>query len=48
MPNHTTLTLGELLSHPNTTIKRLAKSILATLERLHAHTEDTNQNKLPL
>lgn len=48
MPNFTILTLGELISHPNTTIRRLAKSILATLERLHAHTEDPNQDKLPL
>jgi hypothetical protein len=32
--NHTTLTLGELLTHSNETIKRNAMSILKTLQKL--------------
>ena len=33
--NHTTLTLGELLTHNNDTIKRNAMSILKTLQKQH-------------
>lgn len=34
--NHTKLTLGELLSHTNETIRRNAISILKTLQRYYA------------
>lgn len=48
MPNFTLYTLGELITHKNLTIRRLAKSILATLERIEKQKEDTNQSKSPL
>jgi hypothetical protein len=37
MPNITLLTLGELLTHENETIRRLAGSILKLLQRASAN-----------
>ena len=51
MPNLTTLTVGELLTHQNTLIRRAARSLLAQLEKYHREPEplpDDNQIPLPL
>ena len=44
-PNHTALTLGQLLSSTNETIQRNAISILKTLQRLDADEHAHKQTK---
>ena len=46
--NHTIITLGELLSHPNNTIKRNAISILKTLQKEDQKPKDYLNNQSSL